>query len=116
MKVFLESHNINNKAGGLGTFNFHLIKSLSNLNLFNLKITINAKHPVELKDIFGNTFNYKKYTSLERHFIFRNKGKFDVWHSLNQNTKVEPFFKPKKYILTIHDVNFVEEISYDMSH
>ena len=30
MKVFLESHNINNKAGGLGTFNFHLIKSLSN--------------------------------------------------------------------------------------
>ena len=53
MKVFLESHNINNKAGGLGTFNFHLIKSLSNLNLFNLKITINAKHPVELKDIFG---------------------------------------------------------------
>ena len=116
MKVFLESHNINNKAGGLGTFNFHLIKSLSNLNLFNLKITINAKHPVELKDIFGNTFNYKKYTSLERHFIFRNKGKFDVWHSLNQNTKVEPFFKPKKYILTIHDVNFVEEISSDMSH
>jgi glycosyltransferase involved in cell wall biosynthesis len=116
MKVFLESHNINNKAGGLGTFNFQLIKSLSKLNLFNLKITLNAKHPSELKDVFGNVFIYKKYTSFERHLIFRNKGKYDVWHSLNQNTKVEPFFKPKKYILTIHDVNFVEEISSDMTH
>jgi hypothetical protein len=35
--------------------------------------------------------------------------KYDVWHSLNQNTKVEPFFSPGKYILTVHDVNFMEE-------
>jgi glycosyltransferase involved in cell wall biosynthesis len=116
MKVFLESHNINNKAGGLGTFNFQLIKALASINLTNLKVTLNAKRPNDLKYVFGNVFSYAKYTSLERHFLFRKKGRYDVWHSLNQNTKVEPFFKPKKYILTIHDVNFVEEISTDMNH
>lgn len=116
MTVFLESHNINNKAGGLGTFNYQLIKALSNLDLATLEITLNAKHPGHLKKEFGKTFHYSKYTSLERHFLFRKKKKYDVWHSLNQNTKIEPFFKPKKYILTVHDVNFVEEVSSDMNH
>ncbi|NJM80485.1 MAG: glycosyltransferase family 4 protein [Flavobacterium sp.] len=116
MNVFLESHNINNKAGGLGTFNYQLIKALSKLDLKTLDITLNAKHPEILKKEFGNTFNYSKYSSLERHFLFRKKKKYHVWHSLNQNTKVEPFFKPKKYILTVHDVNFVEEVSKDMNH
>ena len=116
MNVFLESHNINNKAGGLGTFNYQLIKAISNLDISNLDITLNAKHPKRLQNEFKNTFKYSKYTSLERHFLFRKKTKYDVWHSLNQNTKVEPFFKPKKYILTIHDVNFVEEISTNMNH
>src|SRR5690606_21715882 len=60
---------------------------------------------------FGTIFKYKKYISLNRHFLFRNKVKYDVWHSLNQNTKIEPFYKPKKYILTIHDVNFAIEHS-----
>lgn len=116
MNVFLESHNINNKAGGLGTFNYQLIKALSKLETQNLDITLNAKHPEILKKEFGNTFNYSKYSSLERHFIFRKKKKYDIWHSLNQNTKVEPFFKPNKYILTVHDVNFVEEVSSNMNH
>ena len=116
MNIFLESHNINNKAGGLGTFNYQLIKALSKLDLKSIAITLNAKHPEHLKEEFGKTFQYAKYKSLERYPLFRKKTKYDVWHSLNQNTKVEPFFKPNKYILTIHDVNFVEEIASDMNH
>lgn len=116
MNIFLESHNINNKAGGLGTFNYQLIKALAKLEIKDLAITLNSKHPENLRKEFGKTFNYSKYTSLERHFLFRKKTKYDVWHSLNQNTKIEPFFKPKKYILTVHDVNFVEEVSSDMKH
>ncbi|VXC12934.1 Glycosyl transferase family 1 [Flavobacterium sp. 9AF] len=116
MNVFLESHNINNKAGGLGTFNYQLINAFSKLDISDLDITLNAKHPEKLRKEFGKTFHYAKYSSLERYPLFRKKTKYDVWHSLNQNTKVEPFFKPKKYILTIHDVNFVEEIASDMHH
>ena len=40
--VFLESHNIKNRAGGLGTFNYELIKGLSNLDLSNFNITLNS--------------------------------------------------------------------------
>ncbi len=113
--VFLESHNINNRAGGLGTFNFELIKGLANNDTSGLDIYLNAKKPQELKDIFGSTFKYHKYNSLQRHPLFRIKKKHDLWHSLNQNTKIEPFFK-SKYLLTVHDVNFVEEKSADMNH
>ena len=114
--VFLESHNINNKAGGLGTFNYELIKGLSKLDISHLSITLNSKDTKTLKDEFNNIFNYHRYNSLQRHPLFRIRKKFDIWHSLNQNTKIEPYFKPKKYILTVHDVNFVEENSKDMNH
>ena len=114
--IFLESHNIKNRASGLGTFNYELIKAISKLNLSELSITLNAKYTKILQEEFGTTFNYHRYESLQRYPFFRTRKKYDVWHSLNQNTKVEPFHKPKKYVLTIHDVNFVEEYSSDMNH
>lgn len=116
MNVFLESHNITNRAGGLGSFNYHLIKAIAKQNLKQLDITLNLKDKSKLENEFGSIFKYEQYTSLERHWLFRKKTKYDVWHSLNQNTKVEPFFTPKKYILTVHDVNFVEEISTNLNH
>jgi len=115
--VFLESHNLKNRAGGLGTFNYELIKAISEKEINDLLITLNIKDTPKLKAEFGATFNYQKYTSLHRHSFFRPRKKYDIWHSLNQNTKVEPFYKPKKsYILTIHDVNFAEEQATDPNH
>ncbi|TRX02779.1 glycosyltransferase family 4 protein [Flavobacterium gawalongense] len=113
--VFLETHNLKNKATGLGTFNYELIKGLYQLDFNDLKLTLNAKNPEILEAEFGNKFSYNKYNSLSRHSIFRTRKKHDLWHSVNQNTKVEPF-RVNKYLLTIHDVNFVEEISSDMNH
>ena len=113
--VFLETHNLKNKATGLGTFNYELIKGLYQLDFNDLELTLNAKNPKLLEAEFGDKFNYNKYTNLSRHRIFRIRKKYDLWHSVNQNTKVEPFHV-KKYLLTVHDVNFVEEISSDMNH
>ena len=73
-------------------------------------ITLISKHPEKLEAEFGNTFSYKKYNTLQRNKLFRIKKQFDLWHSLNQNTKVEPF-KNIPYVLTVHDVNFMEELS-----
>jgi glycosyltransferase involved in cell wall biosynthesis len=114
--VFLESHNIKNRASGLGTFNYELIKGLSQLDLSNFKITLNSSVTKVLQDEFGSKFNYHEYNSLQRYSLFRINKKNDVWHSLNQNTKVEPFSNPKKYILTVHDVNFVEENSKEINN
>lgn len=114
--VFLESHNLKNRNAGLGVFNYELINALANQNTEGLDITLNAKDTASLKKEFENQFTYKKYTSLQRHLPFRVRKKYDVWHSMNQNTKVEPLVTPSKYILTVHDVNFVEEESNDLNH
>ncbi len=113
--VFLETHNINNRATGLGTFNYELIKGFSQLEFDDLELTFNVKNPGSLKAEFGEKFIYHKYTSLSRYWVFRTRKKYDLWHSVNQNTKVEPFHI-NNYLLTVHDVNFVEEISSDINH
>lgn len=108
-------HNLKNKATGLGTFNHELIKGFSQLEFDNPQLIINTKDINSLKAEFGSQFKYHKYNSLSRHKFFRTRQPHDLWHSVNQNTKVEPAHA-KKYLLTVHDVNFVEEISSDMRH
>ncbi|WP_250432777.1 glycosyltransferase family 4 protein [Hanstruepera flava] len=111
--ICLESHNIDNLFFGFGQFNYHLIKGFYEhqklLEDSNLNITLISKHPKELELQFGNVFSYRKYKSLHRKKAFRIKTKYDLWHSLNQNTKVEPYFNIP-YLLTVHDVNFMEEL------
>lgn len=107
-KVFLESHNLKNKYSGFGQFNYHLIKALAKLPTKGFKIILHAKNISELKAEFGSKFNYKKYRSVTRHRPFRIKEKFDLWHCLNQNIKIEPFFNIP-YLLTVHDIHFISE-------
>lgn len=107
--IFLESHNIDNLHFGFGQYNYHLIKALHTNNAYKeFDFTINAKNSTPLRKEFGSDFCYKRYTSLQRHKPFRIKKKYDLWHSLNQNTKIEPFFDIP-YLMTVHDVNFMEE-------
>lgn len=113
--IFLESHNIKNQHFGFGQFNYHLIKGLYNANIEDFKITLHAKDTHALKEEFGNYFNYKKYHSLSRHKIFRIRKKYDLWHCLNQNIKIEPYHD-LPYLLTVHDVNFIDEVSNDLNH
>ena len=113
--VFLETHNIKNRASGLGTFNYELIKGLSQLELNDFELTLNTLDPKSLENEFGEKFKYHKYTHLSRHPFFRNRKKYDLWHSVNQNIKVEPY-RVNNYLLTIHDVNFAEEKSSDLNH
>lgn len=114
-KIFLESHNLNNLATGLGTFNFDLICGLSHQNTDDLEINLLAGNVLKFKKIFGEKFKYKQYLSIQRYKTFYTRNKYDLWHSLNQNTKIEPYY-PSKYVLTIHDVNFFEEISSEYNH
>jgi len=114
-KIFLETHNISNRAAGLGTFNYELVKGLSALDFKDYELILNTPEPDILKEEFKAKFKYHKYNSLSRHPLFRVRKKHDLWHSVNQNTKVEPF-SCNKYLLTIHDVHFIEEVSADPNH
>ena len=114
-KVFLEAHNIKNPYFGFGQFNDHLIRGLYNANIDDFKMVLHAKDIAKLKAEFGDYFEYKKYYSFRRYPIFGIRKKYDVWHSLNQNIKIEPQSK-NSYVLTVHDVNFIEEVSNDLHH
>jgi len=111
-QVCLESHNIDNLFFGFGQFNYNLIKAFAleekAITDSKLKLTIICKNPSKFNLEFGDLFAYKKYNALQRKQPFRIRKKFDLWHSLNQNTKVEPHYKIP-YLLTVHDVNFMEE-------
>jgi glycosyltransferase involved in cell wall biosynthesis len=110
-QIFLESHNLKNKYSGFGQFNYHLIKALANQDLQDLKITLNVKESTRWREEFGAIFDYNEYRSITRHKPFRIKKKYDLWHCLNQNIKIEPYFKIP-YLLTVHDIHFVTEGSH----
>ncbi|MCG2420248.1 glycosyltransferase family 4 protein [Aequorivita sp. F47161] len=112
-QVFLESHNLKNRFSGFGQFNYHLIKAMAHFPQDEFEIVLNAKNTSALKEEFGDTFKYRKYSSLTRHKPFRIKKKYNLWHCLNQNIKIEPFFNIP-YLLTVHDVHFVKENSVEM--
>lgn len=107
-QVFLESHNLKNPYSGFGQFNYHLIKALADCDQEDFEIVLNAKDIQSLKEEFGESFKYRKYSSLTRHEPFRIKKKYDLWHCLNQNIKIEPYFNIP-YLLTVHDIHFVTE-------
>jgi len=107
-QIFLESHNLKNKFSGFGQFNYHLIKAILEEELGEFNITINVKKPTVWKAEFGDAIQYNRYKSITRHKPFRIKKKYDLWHCLNQNIKIEPFFDVP-YLLTVHDIHFVTE-------
>lgn len=114
-KIFLESHNIRNPNSGFGQFNYHLIKAINDLAPTNLEITIHAKATAKLRKDFNNGIKFRNYFQITRYPFFRIRKKYDLWHCMNQNTKIEPA-SDLPYLLTVHDVNFLEEYSFDMNH
>lgn len=113
-KIFLESHNISNLTSGLGQFNYHLLNAIYNIDPKEFKFTVHSSSKSHYDD-FQNFYLFKRYFGFRRYKPFRITSNFDIWHSLNQNTKIEPK-NNCKYVLTIHDVNFIDEISNDLSH
>lgn len=105
-KIFLEAHNIKNMYSGFGQFNYWLIKNLINNNE-EFEFIVNAKSKASIKDFEGQV-SFQKYYSINRYEFFRTRKKYDLWHSLNQNSKIEPYYK-MPYILTLHDVIFLEK-------
>lgn len=108
--VFLESHHIKNLNFGFGQFNYHLIKGLHNYNPSGFRMTLHAENIQDLKKEFGSSFNYKKYYSFRRYDFLRIRKKYDLWHCMNQNTRIEPYHDIP-YLLTIHNTSYIKDIN-----
>ncbi|MDR2927248.1 MAG: glycosyltransferase family 4 protein [Cytophagaceae bacterium] len=64
--------------------------------------------PKELFGIFGSEVKYVESNNRKKFLPFLT-GKYDVWHAIHQLSKYPPFYWNTKYILTIHDLNFLYE-------
>lgn len=65
--------------------------------------------PDKMIGIFGDDVNYLSSSrKLTRRFQFLLP-KFDVWHSIHQSTRFRPRYSKTKYVLTIHDLNYLYE-------
>jgi len=106
--IFLESHHIKNLFFGFGQFNYHLLKGLSQISDPAINMTVHGENPELLKKEFGESFSYKKYYSLRRYPLFRIRKKYDLWHSLNQNTQIEPYHN-LPYLLTVHNISHIKD-------
>jgi glycosyltransferase involved in cell wall biosynthesis len=104
-KIFIEMEKIRDLNSGLGQFCFHIGKAISELN--PLLFTPHFYLPSEHSGIFGNTHHYKHLHKIHRILSIRES--FDIWHCLHQDSPYLPAQKSTKVILTIHDLNFMEE-------
>jgi glycosyltransferase involved in cell wall biosynthesis len=107
-QIFLESHHLKNKNFGFGQFNYHLIKEMLRYSPNDFQFTIHAKNIASAKKDFGTHPKYKPYYSLRRKRFFQIRKKYDLWHSLNQNTKIEPYHD-LPYLLTIHNTSRIKD-------
>jgi glycosyltransferase involved in cell wall biosynthesis len=108
--VFLESHHIKNLNFGFGQFNYHLIKGLHNHLPSDFRMTLHTENIHNLKKEFGTDFDYKTYFSFRRYASLRIRKKYDLWHSMNQNTRIEPYHNIP-YLLTIHNTSYIKDPS-----
>lgn len=61
---------------------------------------------------FGNDVHYIKRTHLRKECPWLMPH-FDIWHAINQNCTFRPRSRRTRFILTIHDVNFLYEKNPD---
>jgi glycosyltransferase involved in cell wall biosynthesis len=65
--------------------------------------------PKSMFGIFGNEVEYIDSTNwFTKRFLFLFL-KFDIWHSTHQLSRFKPKYKSTKYILTVHDLNYLYE-------
>lgn len=57
---------------------------------------------------FGNDVHYLRRNDLHRQFPW-TMPYFDIWHAINQGSAFRPKSRRTRFILTIHDVNFLYE-------
>ncbi len=93
---------------GLGQFSYYFGKHISNRQ-FN-SFFWNFLTPNEFADAFGIDWNYE-ITSMKRRYFPGLCKKYDLWHATHQDSFYFPSDKVTPYILTIHDLNFLEEKS-----
>lgn len=65
--------------------------------------------PKKYFGLFGEEVHYVSSTNVIRKHVRFLFPKYDIWHSIHQLSRFRPIWKDTKFILTIHDLNFLYE-------
>jgi glycosyltransferase involved in cell wall biosynthesis len=107
-KILIDLLKLNNLFVGLGQVSLHYGKAIAAIagSLKN-EMEFTFLVPTQFVNYFGDDVKYQTPTFLKRYFSKLNSG-FDVWHAIHQDSDFMPDSNTK-YILTIHDLNFLSE-------
>lgn len=91
---------------GLGQVAYNFGKELGKLDDPLLHFTFLV--PRQFKGHFGNLVDYE-ITSFKRRYLPFLCKKYDLWHAIHQDSAFLPSNNHTPYLLTIHDLNFLQE-------
>lgn len=92
---------------GLGQVSFHFAR---HLKFYQNRADFHFLVKEKQENVWGYEVKTHKTNLLKRHFSALNTG-FDIWHAIHQDSAFIPAEGKTKYILTIHDLNFLHEKS-----
>ncbi|MDR3327782.1 MAG: glycosyltransferase family 4 protein [Prevotellaceae bacterium] len=108
-RVLIDLSNLNRQYSGLGqialNYGKYFKKHYSSAEEYQMYLLL----PKKMFGVFGNEVKYLSSTNwLRKHcrYLFP---KMDVWHATHQLSRFYPADRSTKYILTIHDLNFLYE-------
>lgn len=105
-KVLIDLTNLDNPMCGFGQIAINYANFFSKMKSDKLHFVFLL--PPEHKGIYGDSVSYATKTFFTKIFPFLLP-KVDLWHSVNQQNKLLRLSSDTKYLLTIHDANFLTE-------
>lgn len=109
-KILIDLGKLKNRYSGLGEVSYNFGKTLSEnvLLLRHENFEVHLLVPKNCIGMFGNDFKYVSLNFFRRHLPFLNK-RYDLWYSVHQDSGYMPAYNKTKYLLTIHDLNFIHK-------
>jgi glycosyltransferase involved in cell wall biosynthesis len=109
-RILIDLEKLKNRYVGLGEVSSRFAKALQPhaKSLLEEGISIYLLVPSAYKNQFGKEFHYITTNFLNKRFPALLP-EFDLWHAIHQTSSYVPYYSKTKYLLTIHDLNFIHE-------
>ena len=105
-KILIDLDRLKNPWNGLGQFALKFGTELAKKTYQDLKFTFLV--PPKYVGYFGNHVDYE-ITNWKRRYFPYFLPHYDLWHAIHQDSNFFPVNKRTRYMLTIHDLNFLKE-------
>jgi glycosyltransferase involved in cell wall biosynthesis len=107
-RILIDLGKLKNLNCGLGQYSLYFAKYLSIAELNTDEYKLYYLLPKDFINVFGTNINYINLSFLKRLFHVYSKN-MNLYHAIHQDSAFMPPNKHVPYIITIHDLNFLDE-------